>query len=425
MASDVTDPTPAESTAISFALDALAQDAEGRVELTGRWYGVRGRRFVRPTLTATEKAGGERRALADLEHKPWAAEDGEAWTAAFALAVPIKDAAELELNVAPDISVPLDPDTARAKRGGSVRGRSSSGSRSPRVRTDPPARPAIADRAQELAHLRSRLQDLEAAHERERSRREQSERHLEEERTDALRLRSEVGRLGAELDLARAAGDELTAASAELETIRAKARQTGDELDSARSEAQHTGRQLKEARTQARDTGRALESARSEALQNERRLHDTRRQLEETERERDTISFALEQEQAETARLRRELADAEASIRRLAGSPSGTVSRVLRRSDDHGPPSNPAASSELAEAPRPPRGGQPAEHRLEPMSPRLRALNKLEGSSPPGVERPLNPSLRSSSNWVIRGLALLVVLIVLVAVFVVINSTVA
>jgi hypothetical protein len=425
MASDVTDPTRSEPTAISFALDALAQDAEGRVELTGRWYGVRGRRFVRPTLTATEKAGGERRALAELDHKPWATEDGEAWTAAFLLGVAIKDAAELELNVAPDISVPLEPDAALLKRGRSARGRSSAGSRSPRVRTDPPGRPAIADRAQELEHLRSRLHDLEAAHERERRRREQAERHLEDERTEALRLRSEVGRLGAELDLAGAARDELAAASAELETTREEARQAGRELVSARSEAQHTGRQLKEARTHGRDVGRSLESARSETLQNERRLHDTRRQLEETERERDTINYALEQERAETARLRRELADAEASIRRLAGNPSGTVSRVQPRSGDPGALSTPAARPGPAEAPRPPRGTQPAEHRLEPMSPRLRALNKLEGSTPPWVERPLNPSLRSTGNWVIRGLAVIVVLIVLVAVFLVINSTVA
>jgi hypothetical protein len=59
------------------------------------------------------------------------------------------------------------------------------------------------------------------------------------------------------------------------------------------------------------------------------------------------------------------------------------------------------------------------------MSPRLRALNKLEGSTPPWADRPLNPSLQTPGNWIIRGLAVIVVVIVLVAVVVVINSTVA
>jgi hypothetical protein len=54
-----------------------------RIELVGYWSGLRGRRFVRPTLVLKGE-GGQRRLLALLDHKPWAAHDGEAWTAAFA-----------------------------------------------------------------------------------------------------------------------------------------------------------------------------------------------------------------------------------------------------------------------------------------------------------------------------------------------------
>jgi len=71
---------PAEETAqdVSFELDAFTLVGSDRLELTGRWFGVRGRRFVRPMLTLS--VGQEsQRALADLEHKPWAAEDGEPW----------------------------------------------------------------------------------------------------------------------------------------------------------------------------------------------------------------------------------------------------------------------------------------------------------------------------------------------------------
>ena len=83
---------PAEETAqdVSFELDAFALIGADRLELTGRWFGVRGRRFVRPMLTLS--IGDEsQRSLADLEHKPWAAEDGQPWTAAFPLEA---DAAE-------------------------------------------------------------------------------------------------------------------------------------------------------------------------------------------------------------------------------------------------------------------------------------------------------------------------------------------
>ena len=63
---------------ILFELESLELTAVDRLEVSGRWYGVRGRRFVRPTLTLL--GGGtepRHRSLADLDHKPWSAEDGE------------------------------------------------------------------------------------------------------------------------------------------------------------------------------------------------------------------------------------------------------------------------------------------------------------------------------------------------------------
>jgi DNA repair exonuclease SbcCD ATPase subunit len=89
---------------ISFELERCELE-NGRLMLSGRWFGVRGRRFVRPTLTPV---GGRElsRVLADLEHKPWAAEDGEPWEAAFPWG---KDgsAGKFELSVAPDITIQL------------------------------------------------------------------------------------------------------------------------------------------------------------------------------------------------------------------------------------------------------------------------------------------------------------------------------
>ena len=90
---------------IFFELDRFELGDGDRLELSGRWFGVRGRRFVRPSL-ALIADGGRSRALADLEHKPWAPEDGQAWEAAFPWHQDA-DVVEVELSVAPDITIRL------------------------------------------------------------------------------------------------------------------------------------------------------------------------------------------------------------------------------------------------------------------------------------------------------------------------------
>ena len=62
--------------------------------------------------------GAAVRALADLEHKPWAAEDGEVWTAAFSVDEGLDGAREIELSVAPDIVVELRPKGKKLARPG-------------------------------------------------------------------------------------------------------------------------------------------------------------------------------------------------------------------------------------------------------------------------------------------------------------------
>lgn len=99
-----------EAEQISFELERFALTDERRLELSGRWSGVRGRRFIRPTLTLIS-AHKRTRLLAELDHKPWTAEDGMDWVAAFALPEPGEDVLELELAVASDIAVALSPPT--------------------------------------------------------------------------------------------------------------------------------------------------------------------------------------------------------------------------------------------------------------------------------------------------------------------------
>ncbi|MFZ0039781.1 MAG: hypothetical protein WAK93_00615, partial [Solirubrobacteraceae bacterium] len=102
------DPVTADPDRISFQVDGVELTDAGQLVVTGRWFGIRGRRFVRPTLTMTLPDGTERRALAELDHKPWAAEDGQPWLAAFAVDVKPEHTSSAELSVAPDIIVALD-----------------------------------------------------------------------------------------------------------------------------------------------------------------------------------------------------------------------------------------------------------------------------------------------------------------------------
>jgi hypothetical protein len=110
MASQNRDSSSGPPDRITFDVEHLGVDGPGQVVISGRWFGVRGRRFMRPTLVVQLRSdGSEQRSLAELEHKPWAAEDGELWTAAFPLDIELGDAASIELSVAPDIAIELAP----------------------------------------------------------------------------------------------------------------------------------------------------------------------------------------------------------------------------------------------------------------------------------------------------------------------------
>ena len=77
-----TAPAPALPS-VTFEVERFEWASDDRLEVVGRWFGLRGHRFLRPTLDV-EVRGERRRMLAVLEHKPWAAEEGEEWVAAFA-----------------------------------------------------------------------------------------------------------------------------------------------------------------------------------------------------------------------------------------------------------------------------------------------------------------------------------------------------
>src|SRR5215211_435757 len=108
----------AASSEVDFELERFERTTEDRIEISGRWYGLRGRRFVRPVLNLTA-GDSRRRAIALLEHKPWAADDGQTWMAAFRWPEGARAVDGAELEVGPGLVVELPAPGAKA--GGAVR----------------------------------------------------------------------------------------------------------------------------------------------------------------------------------------------------------------------------------------------------------------------------------------------------------------
>ncbi len=97
---DATRPALARA-GVSFEIESLERHGDELI-VSGHWAGLRGVRFLRPTLVV-----GGRQVLATLEHKPWAPRADRAWIAAFPWAGTTPAASELELAVAPSVSVQL------------------------------------------------------------------------------------------------------------------------------------------------------------------------------------------------------------------------------------------------------------------------------------------------------------------------------
>src|SRR6476661_1162816 len=109
------------SNGVTFEVDRFEWVDGDRLEVSGRWYGLRGHRFVRPVLVV-QAADEQRRLLAVLDHKPWAAEDGDEWIAAFPWEGEPLEVTAAELAVAPSLAVDLPVPRVPGQRGGAPAG---------------------------------------------------------------------------------------------------------------------------------------------------------------------------------------------------------------------------------------------------------------------------------------------------------------
>lgn len=201
---------------LAFEVERFEWTADDRLELTGRWFGLRGQRFLRPTLEI-EVGGRHHRLLALMEHKPWAADNGRHWVAAFGWQDEPVHVTAAELAVGPDLTVDLP-----RPEGGSAA---------------PPAPAGDADSPERHEARRPRAQvENELAVERGETERLAGE--LEQARAaHAARVEELEQQLGAERETLAALGRDLDAAREKLADAQAsgatRLRQLGNERDAA------------------------------------------------------------------------------------------------------------------------------------------------------------------------------------------------
>jgi hypothetical protein len=394
----------------------------------GRWYGVRGHRFVRPALIVSDGDGAERRLLAELDDKPWVAEDGESWRAAFTVesGQQLDDADGLELSVAPNINIALRVGGTNADGPITATGRVAEESEAPEPKAPaapkPKSRAAAKRKAPAAEEAKAPVEEAAPAAEqpetpaepdlpfptrprRRRARGVPPPADPAAENPDlatapiaeppaaptAPRPRPAANRVA---DVERLA-TRLRAAEATLEREQGRRDEIEQALERERSEARRTVAELarvkaelelaRTAESEAADTASQLDTAR-------RANHELRARHESLQADHErTLSAQAELEE----KLRTHTTELQDARKELSSE------RRQRRDAD----SRAATAAEAGAAHR-----APAFHAAVHTPP------------PPRTDRPINPSLRRSP-W-LRLLVLLVIAGVVLAVYLVLHSTV-
>lgn len=259
------------SNGVTFEVERFEWVDGDRLEVTGRWYGLRGHRFVRPVLVV-QAADEQRRMLAVLDHKPWAAEDGDEWIAAFPWAGEPLELTAAELAVAPSLAVDLPVPRVPGQRGTAPAGsegplHARRGSVEPKAKPrprrkpaaaappdPPPASPAPAESVtpEEVAALRAQLASEQASVRRLAAQLEEAHQGLAAARAAA----DDHDALAGERDAAIAARDE----------ARANANLDHDAIIEERDQAVHERAAALYARDEALDERAAANFERRNAI---------------------------------------------------------------------------------------------------------------------------------------------------------------
>lgn len=313
---------------VAFELDRFELGKGDRCNVRGRWFGVRGRRFMRPTLTLTGD-GHRSRLLADLEHKPWNAEEGELWEVVFEGEIADADLTEVELTVAPDITIALP--LVRAGRNKAQKRTASK----PRQAGHEAQTRQLSAAETELRRLRRRLAAAESEKTRGEGRvtalaaeldqtaeaRDQAQRERDEAAAQRDTAAEQHDKAAAERDEAAAQRDE---AAAERRAALAAREEAQQAHVTAMTEADAARRRLSAERDEAVAARDGARSERDAALTERDRAVSEREaalaERDEVRSERDAALTACDQMASErdaankvTERLKSELAEVKAS----------------------------------------------------------------------------------------------------------------
>ncbi len=289
--------------------------AGDRLEVAGHWHGLRGRRFVRPVLWLY-RGDGRRRLVAVLDHKPWAADDGDPWLAAFAWDGGALDADRAELEVGRELVVELPLPGRKA----------------------PPSAPARPRQPSELERAREEL----SAATRERRALQAALDTATTEAGDLERLRAERDRA---VEAAERAGAERDQAVETADQARADGeRLVNDEYRQREHAQEAAGRALE----RARETEAALSLATRQLTAARAGYAALEAERDEARRQRDEARERLAVAMAEGDALRERLEAAEAERQQLVGA---TVEHdVLAEIEDPAKKDSPRESEELMNA---------------------------------------------------------------------------
>src|SRR3954470_23873044 len=250
-----TSPTADATPAVAFEVERFGWTAADRIEVTGRWFGLRGHRFMRPSLIV-EAGDDRRRLLALLEHKPRAADDGGTWNAAVAWAGDPVAMTFAELSVAPSVAVELPPPAAPGARGRSSTRRAAQKPRTrPRIRAGEATRGDTLER--DLARAREEVERVRAEHDRERR----------AAREEAAALRAELSAARARIRSLEAAAPPEPDAARGPATEAQPAADTADRLAELTAERDALAADPRKARTRADDLRRERDAARAAAAE--------------------------------------------------------------------------------------------------------------------------------------------------------------
>lgn len=399
-------PTPV-APGVSFEVERFEWASPDRLELVGRWSGLRGHRFIRPTLDV-EIDGERRRMLADLEHKPWAPEDGRDWIAAFTWRGDPAPFDEAELTVSPELAVQLPaPGGSMAK--GAARADSAGAERRPA------RRPRTAVLEGELAAALAEVERLREELERARSTHSEAGKELRERlRGEHAKIRDLEADVEQEREQAR---ERLAAAGAAAEEQAAALRQERDAATAERAAA-----------AAARDAAiAAADEARAER-------DDLRGKLRVAEAERDALTEARDRARQER----------NAWMSHARAAKAGRPSLAPEATSAPGPASAPAPGSTSAAEPAPdaragapsdpedarlPEAGAPPAGEPAPGTPRAAVGRRtIQIGERPGPVKPAPVSLQPDAgppqlleSWAPR-IAAIVALIIVVVVLVLLLS---